>query len=195
MWRFTLKIEWTYVFFFSYKISHSCRLSITFLFIYWLFFFPFACLNITGNVVAAALCICYRYSLHKSLFNWNIQNTKHNHLTFCSYALVVGFFFFLRLECMYQMEGQIKISGWPHNHFIAIISKEKTTAKKTDQQNKNIHCTIKDKHLPKQIYELTKKKNAHDTNNKQTHQVYENKKAAEKSPPILAYTWIYANQL
>lgn len=59
---------------------------------------------------------------------------------------------FLRLKCMYQTKGQIKISGWPHNHFIAIISNEKK--KNIDQQteqNKNIHCTIKDKHLQKQL--------------------------------------------
>lgn len=63
------------------NICHSCCLSITFLFIYW-FFLLFA-----GNV--AALCILLPCcSSHKSLFNWKIQNTKHNHLSlFCSYAL------------------------------------------------------------------------------------------------------------
>lgn len=116
-------------------------------------FFFFCAANV---YVVAASFRCYRYSSHKSLFDWNIQNTKHNHLTFSIVKCVFCFFsVYLRVlsACTKRRDrlrsavDRITISSPSY------IECEKNNNNKT----RTFIVPIKDKHLRMQLEDLTKK--------------------------------------
>lgn len=164
MRRFTVarvKIDWTVLlFYFFVYVRESISIfpfvlsidNISFHLLIFVFFF-FCAANV---YVVAASFRCYRYSSHKSLFDWNIQNIKHNHLTFSIVKCVFCFFsVYLRvLSACTKRRDRLRSAV----DRITISSQSYIECEKNNNnRTRTFIVPIKDKHLRMKLEDLTKK--------------------------------------